>query len=265
MYEADRQAVKSGIAGHQLMENAGRAIADLIVENYDAGTVAVLCGPGNNGGDGFVAARLLKQQGWQVNLSLLGAAKQLSGDAAVMAQRWDGAIAAMSDKSTKDADIIVDAVFGAGLARDIDGCLADLIAKVNQGSVPVIAVDVPSGIDGLSGVVRKSAFKARQTISFCRKKPGHLLMPGREYCGNVSIVDIGISEDIIRQINPAQFENTPDLWRAHFPRPAQDRLCPGLRRKPVRPGWQHGRRCGSAAALSLLLHLHQRFWSMPVS
>jgi len=222
MYEADRQAIKSGIAGHQLMENAGQAIADLIVENYDRGTVAVLCGPGNNGGDGFVAARLLKQQGWEVNLSLLGTPEQLSGDAALMAQRWEGAIDTVCDKSIKDADVIVDAVFGAGLARDIDGGLADLIATVNQGSVPVIAVDVPSGIDALSGVVRGSAFKARQTISFCRKKPGHLLLPGREYCGEMSIVDIGISEDIIRQINPTQFENTRDLWRAHFPWLAQD-------------------------------------------
>jgi len=222
MYEADRRAIASGVAGAELMENAGQAITDQIVENYPKGTVAVLCGPGNNGGDGFVVARLLNQLGWPVALSLLGDVCALKGDAALMAQRWEGAVDVLSLSSTQGADLIVDAVFGAGLGRDIEGELAKLILAVNETSVPVIAVDVPSGVDGLSGTVRGVAFKAQQTVTFCRKKPGHLLMPGRGLCGKVLVADIGISDEVVAGLGVLQFENTPELWLSHFSRRSID-------------------------------------------
>lgn len=216
MYEADRQAIQSGVAGVELMENAGQAIADQIIENNDVGKVVVLCGPGNNGGDGFVVARLLEQKGWSVSLSLLGKSSALTGDAATMAQRWGGNVEALLETNVIDADLIVDAIFGAGLARDIDGALAALILKINAQQVPVVAVDVPSGVDGLSGEIRGVAFKAEQTITFCAKKTGHLLLPGRAHCGKITVADIGISDQIIEGLELSQFENTPELWRSHF-------------------------------------------------
>jgi ADP-dependent NAD(P)H-hydrate dehydratase / NAD(P)H-hydrate epimerase len=222
MYEADRRAIKSGIAGVELMQNAGRAIADEIIDNYSMTKVAVLCGPGNNGGDGFVVARLLKQQGWPVTLSLLGDPSTLKGDAALMAKRWDGPVEPLDRNSGKHADLIVDAIFGAGLGRDIEGELAKLILAVNEARVPVIAVDVPSGVDGLIGIVRGVAFKAQQTVTFCRKKSGHLLMPGRGLCGKVFVADIGISDEIVTGLDVTQFENTPELWHPHFPQPSID-------------------------------------------
>ncbi len=222
MYEADRRAIAGGIAGVELMENAGQAIADQIFDNYAKGKVAVLCGPGNNGGDGFVVARLLKQQDWPVIVSLLGDLSALKGDAAIMAQRWDGPVERLGRDSVQDADLIVDAIFGAGLTRDIDGELAALIARINKAGVPVVAVDVPSGVDGLSGAVRGVAFQAQRTITFCRKKTGHLLMPGRGLCGEVLVADIGISGEIVDGLTIRQFENSPELWRAHFPHPAID-------------------------------------------
>ncbi len=222
MYEADRRAIAGGIAGAELMENAGQAIANQIVKHFAMGKVSVLCGPGNNGGDGFVVARLLKQQGWPVSLSLLGDVSNLKGDAALMAQRWQGTIEPLGRSSGIDADLIVDAIFGAGLTRDIDGELAQLILAVNKAQAPVIAVDVPSGVDGLSGAVRGVAFKAQRTITFCRKKTGHLLMPGRGLCGKVSVADIGISDAIIEGLNISQFENTPEVWCSYFPQPSID-------------------------------------------
>ncbi len=218
MYEADQLAIKGGIAGIELMENAGRAIADIIVGNYDKRQVSVLCGSGNNGGDGFVVARLLKQQGWSVTLSLLGASSALKGDAAAMAQLWEGRVEHLDQNSGAGADLIVDAIFGAGLGRAIAGELATLIKKTNEGTVPVVAVDVPSGIDGSSGCVLGTAFRAERTVTFCRKKPGHVLMPGRALCGEVSVVDIGISNEIVAGLKVTQFENTKDFWHPYFPR-----------------------------------------------
>ncbi len=218
MYEADQLAIKGGIAGIELMENAGRAIAEHIVKNYDRGQVAVLCGPGNNGGDGFVVARLLEQQGWPVTLFLLGAPSALKGDAAAMAQLWVGSVEQLDENSGAGADLIVDAIFGAGLGRAIEGELASLINKINGSKVPVIGVDVPSGVDGSSGGVRGVAFRAERSVTFCRKKPGHVLMPGRAHCGKVAVVDIGISNEIIAGLKVKQFENTLELWHPHFPR-----------------------------------------------
>jgi len=218
MYEADRLAIENGVAGIELMENAGQAIADLIVEKYDRVPVAILCGPGNNGGDGFVVARLLEQEGWPVTLFLLGEASALKGDAAAMAQRWEGRVEQLDQNSGVGAALIVDALFGAGLGRDIDGELAALIKKTNEGNVPVVAVDVPSGVDGSSGFVRGAAFKAERTVTFCRKKPGHVLMLGRGLCGEVCVVDIGISNEIVAGLKVTQFENTNDFWHRFFPR-----------------------------------------------
>lgn len=219
MYEADRKTIDAGTTGDVLMENAGSAVVAEIVSRWTPRSVAVLCGPGNNGGDGFVIARLLRNAGWSVRLGLLCDAEKLTGDAALNAGRWDGAVERLSPALLVGADLIVDCLFGAGLARSIEGELAELVCAVNACGVPVIAVDVPSGVDGNGGEVRGVSIKADVTVTFCRPKPGHYLLPGRVLCGQVIVRDIGITDQTIRDIRPSLMRNEPGIWRAgiHWP------------------------------------------------
>lgn len=197
MARADALAVAAGVASLTLMENAGRAVAEEIVRRYGARPALVLCGPGNNGGDGFVAARYLKRWGWPVRLALLGERGALKGDAAAMAALWDGVVE--EGVHIGGARLIVDALFGAGLSRTFP---ADLAQTINGAGVPVVAVDVPSGLDGLSGRARGAAVKADVTVTFFRRKPGHVLLPGRVLCGEVVVADIGIPQSVLQEIEP---------------------------------------------------------------
>ncbi|WP_373502280.1 NAD(P)H-hydrate epimerase, partial [Aestuariivirga sp.] len=202
MYRADALAMKAGVPSLILMENAGRAVADEIVRRYGARNTLVLCGPGNNGGDGFVCARYLKAWGWPVRLALHGERERLKGDAAVMAAKWDGEV--QQGIPAGDAELIVDALFGAGLSKDVPAELADAI---NGKAVPVVAIDVPSGLDGLTGKPRGASVKADVTVTFFRPKPGHLLMPGRALCGTLVVADIGIPESVLQAIDPSLWIN----------------------------------------------------------
>lgn len=197
MYRADALAVEAGVSSLTLMENAGRAVAEEIARRYGARPVLILCGPGNNGGDGFVAARHLKRWGWPVRLALLGDRHALKGDAAAMAALWEGAVE--KEIAIGGARLIVDALFGAGLSKAFPAELAWLI---NGAGVPVVAVDVPSGLDGLTGRPRGAAVQADVTVTFFRRKPGHVLMPGRILCGDVVVADIGIAESVLEIIRP---------------------------------------------------------------
>jgi len=222
MAEADRRTIVAGTPGVELMERAGRAVAEHAAAIAPpGGRVAVLCGPGNNGGDGFVAARLLRERGHEVELALLGAGKALKGDAATAAQRWNGKIVSIQE-ALADADIVVDALFGAGLARDLDGDARAAVVAINASSKPVIAVDLPSGIDGRTGKIRGTAVQATESVTFCRRKPGHLLSPGRDYSGRVTVTDIGITDATVKSVNPTTFANEPALWKEKFPRPRRD-------------------------------------------
>ncbi len=203
MYRADALAVQSGIPSLTLMENAGRAVAEEIVRRYGARSTLIACGPGNNGGDGFVVARHLKAWGWDARVGLLGDGAQLAGDAALMAAKWDGAIE--TGIETAGAELIVDALFGAGLSRDFPLALADAI---NGAGVPVVAIDMPSGLDGATGFPRGSSVKAGLTVTFFRKKPGHVLMPGRSLCGETAVADIGIPVSALDEIGPKLVENS---------------------------------------------------------
>ena len=222
MAEADQITIHSGILGADLMEAAGLSVTRHIMSSYGQAKVLVLCGPGNNGGDGFVIARHLKNAGWDVELALLGTKDKLTGDAALMADQWDGPVLPLKTDVISDHAIIVDAIFGAGLCRPITGELAQLIKKINDRALRVVAVDVPSGLDGNSGQVKGVAFTARSTVTFFRRKPGHLLLPGRQLCGDVEVTDIGISSRVIDEIAPKCWRNAPGLWRMDFPRLATD-------------------------------------------
>jgi NAD(P)H-hydrate epimerase len=180
----------------------------------------VLCGPGNNGGDGFVAARYLKQAGWPVRLALLGDRAALQGDALLNAGRWDGGVEPLSPDVLDGADVVIDALFGAGLARPIDGVARDTIAAI--GERVCIAVDVPSGVHGDTGAILGIAPQAHTTVTFFRRKPGHVLLPGRLCCGEVRVIDIGIPDGVLDGIAPRQAANGRELWAAAFPWPRLD-------------------------------------------
>jgi NAD(P)H-hydrate epimerase len=220
MGRADRLTIEGGVPGAVLMDNAGRGVADAVSARFpDAATVAVLCGPGNNGGDGFVAARYLMERGYAVRLGFDGDPAKLPADAADMAARFGKTPEPLSADLLAGADVIVDALFGAGLARPIKGKLAALIDAANASGAPIVAVDVPSGVDGTTGAVRGTAIQAVATVTFFRLKPGHLLLPGRLRCGAVDLVDIGIPDSVLATVKPNTFADDPELWLANYPWP----------------------------------------------
>ncbi|MCB4770232.1 NAD(P)H-hydrate dehydratase [Ancylobacter sp. Lp-2] len=223
MGRADGLTIAGGTPGTVLMERAGAAVAQAAARRcLPGGRVLVLCGPGNNGGDGFVAARRLAGQGYRVRLALAGARAGLRGDAAAMIDLWTGEVDDAADVDVGAADLIVDALFGAGLARDLDPEVCALVERVNAAGVPVVAVDLPSGIDGATGVVRGAAIRALASVTFFRPKPGHLLMPGRMHAGTLEVVDIGIDAGVLAEIRPRAFANVPELWAGQFPVPRVD-------------------------------------------
>jgi ADP-dependent NAD(P)H-hydrate dehydratase / NAD(P)H-hydrate epimerase len=217
MAAADAAAVAAGVPGEQLMANAGRSVADAIVARFAPTAVVVLCGPGNNGGDGFVVARLLEQAGWPVRVVLLGARDRLKGDAAGAAQAWQGDVAPLGPAALAGAGLVVDALFGAGLARPLEGAARDTIAALKRSRLPVVAVDLPSGLHGDTGAVLGDAAPARLTVTFHRAKIGHLLLPGRALLGELVVADIGIPDAVDRAIEIRLWANAPQRWRAHLP------------------------------------------------
>jgi hydroxyethylthiazole kinase-like uncharacterized protein yjeF len=224
MAEADRLAIAGGIPGMDLMENAGRAVADAVARRAGraAPQVCVVAGPGNNGGDGFVAARILAERGYPVRLLLAGERDKLKGDAAEAARRWQGPVEQAVPVALAGAGLIVDALFGAGLDRPVTGAPRTMIEAINDSGVAAIAVDLPSGINGSTGAMMGVAVRAAETVTFFRRKPGHVLLPGRQHCGPVTVADIGIPAAVLEKVRPSIFVNCPALWAARFPVPRAD-------------------------------------------
>jgi ADP-dependent NAD(P)H-hydrate dehydratase / NAD(P)H-hydrate epimerase len=222
MADADRQTIAAGTPGISLMENAGRAVADVVARRYPPGRVTVVAGPGNNGGDGFVAARLLAEAGRTVSVLLVGDLAKLKGDAAEAARRWRGPTLPASPAGLANATVIVDALFGAGLDRPVQGLAKAMIEAMNGAGGPIVAVDLASGINGTTGGIMGVAVEAAESITFFRKKPGHVLLPGRVCCGVVRVADIGIRAETLDRIRPQAIENDPRAWRQLFPVPRLD-------------------------------------------
>ena len=222
MGEADRLTIKGGISGIELIERAGAGVAWLIAHRFPPQPLLVLCGPGKNGADGVVTARRLAEQGWPVTLALSIPRDQLAGEAAAVALSWGGDMLPLHDAKPEEFGIIVDVLYGAGLNRMIEGDEAELIGRVNACAAPVIAIDVPSGMQGDSGEVQGVAIEAELTITFFRKKPGHLVHPGKARCGEVVLADIGIPATVLAGMAIAAVENLPQGWIARFPWPKPD-------------------------------------------
>jgi len=213
MGQADEFAVSAGTSSFALMERAGLAVAEAVRRTVPVGSrVSVMTGPGKNGGDGFIAARVLAEAGYAVSVGMLVARDSLVGDASFAAAAWTGFSKGLSPLIAEEADVVIDAIFGAGLDRPIEGLAAQTINIVNQSGVPVIAVDLPSGVNGLTGKVMGTAIEADETVTFFRTKPGHLLLPGRNHCGRVTVADIGIGAGVLDAIKPKTWHNTPARW-----------------------------------------------------
>lgn len=217
MAEADRLSAVAGTPGVDLMQNAGSAVAREIKRRWSPRRVCVLCGPGNNGGDGFVVATVLAAAGWPVRVGLLGARDRLAGDAAHHAARCPCPAEPLRPDAIGDADLVVDAVFGSGLSRPLGPDVVQTLGRAATRGLPVLAVDVPSGLEGDSGR-SLGAIAAECTVTFTRKKPGHVLLPGRELCGDVVVADIGTPAAVLDGIAIDTWENDPALWRDALPR-----------------------------------------------
>ena len=218
MNEADRLAEAAGKSVFDLMESAGRAVAGEIARRWTPRPIAVLCGPGNNGGDGFVAALALSQSGWTVKLALHGKREDLRGAALAHAKRWSGPIETLRPAALEGASLVVDALFGSGLNRPLHASVRETLALAGERGVPIIAVDVPSGVQGDSGAAN-GAVGAVCTVTFARKKPAHLLLPGRDLCGEVIVADIGIPGSVFDGLSINTWENHPQQWRKDLPLP----------------------------------------------
>ncbi|NKK01864.1 NAD(P)H-hydrate dehydratase [Rhizobium leguminosarum bv. viciae] len=219
MAAVDAAAAASGIDSFGLMERAGAAVAAAALRLHPGALrFVVLCGPGNNGGDAYVAARHLHKSGARVPLFHLGDPSRLKGDAA---RAQAGCVLQGQNLDLyrpETGDVVIDGLFGAGLGREVPADVRALIGRVTEAAIPVLAIDLPSGLDGRTGKVLGAAFRACNTITFMTRKPGHLLMPGRELCGELEVFDIGIPARIIHaEAGGVIAENTPDAWKRALP------------------------------------------------
>jgi hydroxyethylthiazole kinase-like uncharacterized protein yjeF len=219
MQHADRLAIAEGTPGFALMMSAGQAVAQAAMDLAEQGSILVVAGSGNNGGDGFVAAAELAARGREVSVILLCQRDQLKGDAALAARGWKDPVLPFNPQAIGKPALIIDALFGAGLDRSVHGDPHTMIDAINASGVPVLSVDLPSGINGTTGAIMGTAVRATETVTFFRRKPGHLLLPGRLHCGRIRVADIGIDAAVLDAIRPSTFENVPEFWRGSFPVP----------------------------------------------
>lgn len=247
MYEADRRTIAGGTPGLTLMQNAGAQSAEIITRHYQPGPTLVLCGTGNNGGDGFIVACKLREAGWPVTLTCTGNPQTITGDAAPARDAWlsgggtitlwgsaeggrvppeagnnDAGIASGKTQRESNLDLsafrlCVDAVFGIGLTRPVAGRLYAMFVALRTARIPTIALDIPSGIHADTGAEFGISLPADRTVTFFRPKLGHILAPGRYMTSALHVVDIGIPEQVLNGIRPRHFLNHPDLWSGPLP------------------------------------------------
>jgi len=214
--------VAQGLSSTELMETAGAAVAAAVGERYLPQPTVILCGPGNNGGDGFVVARHLEASGWPVRVGLLGERERLTGDTLNAAELWGGAIEPATPDLLDEHPLVIDALFGIGLKRPLEGMGRELVAAINARDLACVAVDLPSGLDGDTGAVLGMAPRCELTVTFFRPKTGHLSLAGRAASGDIRVAEIGVPRGVLRQIDVKQWHNGPGLWCQALRRPALD-------------------------------------------
>src|ERR1700677_3593295 len=219
MERADRLTITAGTPGFALMMSAGQAVAEAAMDLVGEGAIVVVAGPGNNGGDGFVAAAELAARGREVSVILLCERDSLQADAASAARGWKFPVLPFNPPAIGRPALIIDALFGAGLNRPVKGDPLGMIEAINANGAPVLSVDLPSGVNGTTGAVMGVAVRATETVTFFRRKPAHLLLPGWIHCGRVRVADIGIDAVVLEEIQPQTFENIPPSWQKSFPVP----------------------------------------------
>lgn len=219
MRQAEEVNYTQGVPSYDLMRRAGEAVAQSIQQRWKPCRVLALCGPGNNGGDGFVAAEYLRCAGWDVIVAAAHRPDELKGDAARAANDWRGKTQILTAVVFDQAELVIDALFGAGLTRPIEGVFYTVLEKLARTKIPVVSIDLPSGIQGDTGEILGIAPQATMTIAFFRRKLGHVLLPGAKLCGTTIVADIGIAEGALQSIAPGATENGRDLWIDQFPFP----------------------------------------------
>src|SRR3954465_10886846 len=219
MERADRLTITAGTPGFALMMSAGQAVAEAAMDLVAEGPILVVAGRGNNGGGGFVGAAELAARGREVSVILLCERDSLQGDAALAARGWKYPVLPFNPQAIGRPAMIIDALFGAGLNRTVKGEPHDMIEAINANGAPVLSVDLPSGINGTTGAIMGVAINPPETVTFFRRKPAHLLLPGRMHCGRVRLADIGIDAGVLEEIQPKTFENIPQAWRKSYPVP----------------------------------------------
>jgi len=218
MRDADRLTIQGGISGFELLSSAGQQVYE-VVRNLvtQSDQILVACGNGNNGGDGLVAAKLLIEQGFDVTVSLCNPADKMTEDASLALKALDHPVSLLSNTPPDNYTVIIDAILGSGIDRPISGELADWIGLANNSKARLVSVDIPSGVCGDSGIVLGMAIKADHTVTFFRKKTGNVLYPGRDYCGQIHLKQIGIDDSILDVVQPRYFENGTALWLNSMP------------------------------------------------
>ncbi|MHA6288472.1 NAD(P)H-hydrate dehydratase [Maricaulis sp. CAU 1757] len=218
----DAHAESHGVSGWRLMQHAGAAVADAIIKRWAARDTLVLCGPGNNGGDGLVCAAQLRAAGWPVHVALLGQAHQLEGDARQALDAWNGPVQAAEAAQPARHALVIDALFGAGLNRPLEGDPARLVRVIREAGMPCVAIDLPSGLRGDAETDSTGlCAPAELTVTFHRRKPAHVLQPAAGLCGEVIVADIGIPDSWRASVDPLAELNAPELWREALPRPGR--------------------------------------------
>jgi hydroxyethylthiazole kinase-like uncharacterized protein yjeF len=215
MARADATAIAGGTPGVVLMERAGTAVADAVCGRFAKQATTVFCGPGNNGGDGYVAARVLKDRGWPVEVRSFG--EPATQDAQAVSARWASVAEEGATKPLNgglEPGVWIDALFGAGLSRPLSGSAAAAALRMAEAPERVVAIDTPSGVPGDTGKPIGPAACAALTVTFHAKKLAHVLEPGRSRCGEIVVADIGLARTDGKTI-----ENGPELWLPRFPWP----------------------------------------------
>lgn len=231
MQQVDRTAAISGINTFELMENAGRSVAEQVLKyEHAVSPLIVVVGGGNNGGDGYIAAELLRKTGIATTVLRVGSMPIAGSDADKAKQGYGGNLLSLASDTTQipnkirstliECKMIIDALFGAGLRREVTGVVASLIETINQLDCPIISVDLPSGLDGNDNIVKGAAVQATQTVTFFLAKPAHYLFPGRKLCGELIVKQIGLNEAHLSSISaPVVHRNAPKLFTIHLPMP----------------------------------------------